>query len=319
MPLRRFPGAAGLALCVYSAYFHARAAKRQVPRLLDSHSNKRNGAYYTPEGVAGLLVRTAVRSPCDRLLDPACGDGRFLAYHPNSIGVERDGCAALLARQRAPDASVHNDDFFVWARRAHQAGERFDCVVGNPPFIRYQTFSGATRRTALELCEEQGVAFSGLAASWAPFLAVAASLLRAGGRLAFVVPAAIGHAPYAGPLLEYLVGHFRSVRVVAVRRKLFPRLSEDCWLLFAEGFGGPQTRSALPPWKRSRPQTRCRDRPSASTLPSGEALGGAVCGPICWTPANARCTWRLRQRPIRRPRQRRTGVPAARWLVSDIW
>ena len=207
-------------------------------KLLDSESNKRNGAYYTPEAVTALLVRAAVRSPRDRLLDPACGDGRFLAHHPNSIGVERVGCAALLARQRVPDASVHNDDFFVWARKTRQTGERFDCVVGNPPFIRYQTFSGATRRTALELCEEQGVAFSGLAASWAPFLAVAASLLRAGGRLAFVVPAAIGHAPYAGPLLEYLVGHFRSVRVVAVRRKLFPRLSEDCWLLFAEGFGG---------------------------------------------------------------------------------
>lgn len=205
--------------------------------MLDSHSNKRNGAYYTPEAVAALLVRTAARSPCDRLLDPACGDGRFLALHPNSIGVERDGCAVRVARQRAPDASVHNADFFVWARRAHQAGERFDCVVGNPPFIRYQTFGGATRRAALALCEELGVAFSGLAASWAPFLAVAASLLHAGGRLAFVVPAAIGHAPYAGPLLEYFVGHFRSVRVVAVRRKLFPRLSEDCWLLFAEGFG----------------------------------------------------------------------------------
>ena len=56
--------------------------------------------------------------------------------------------------------------------------------------------------------------------------------------MAFVVPSAIGHAPYAGPLLEYLVAHFKSVFVVAVRRKLFPRLSEDCWLLFAEGFGG---------------------------------------------------------------------------------
>ena len=203
----------------------------------DSHSNKRNGAYYTPEGVAALLVRAAVRSSGDRLLDPACGDGRFLAHHANSTGIERDECTASVARQQVPAADVHNDEFFAWAQRAHQAGERFDCVVGNPPFIRYQTFGGATRRAALALCEELGVAFSGLAAFWAPFLVAAASLLRVGGRLAFVVPAAIGHAPYAGPLLEYLVGHFRSVSVVAVRRKFFPRLSEDCWLLFADGFG----------------------------------------------------------------------------------
>ena len=205
--------------------------------MRESSANKRNGAYYTPEGVAAMLVRAAVHAPGDRLLDPACGDGRFLARHGNSVGVERDGHAAAVAGQQAPQANVHNEDFFVWARQAQRAGERFDCVVGNPPFIRYQTFNGGVRRTALALCAELGVGFSGLTASWAPFLVVAASLLRAGGRMAFVVPAAIGHAPYAGPLLEYLVGHFGTVRVVAARRKLFPRLSEDCWLLFAEGFG----------------------------------------------------------------------------------
>ena len=182
-----------------------------------------------------MLVRAAVRSPGDLLLDPSCGDGRFLAQHRLSVGVEQDGKAAGVAAQRVPEARVYNDEFFAWAERT---SERFNCVVGNPPFIRYQTFNGDVRRRALALCAKLGVAFSGLAASWAPFLVVAASLLRPGGRMAFVVPAAIGHAPYAGPLLEYLVGHFREVRVVAMRRKLFPRLSEDCWLLLADGFGG---------------------------------------------------------------------------------
>ena len=56
--------------------------------------------------------------------------------------------------------------------------------------------------------------------------------------MAFVVPASIGHAPYATPLIEYLVDRFDLVRIVAIREKLFPRLSEDCWLLFADGFGG---------------------------------------------------------------------------------
>jgi hypothetical protein len=53
-----------------------------------------------------------------------------------------------------------------------------------------------------------------------------------------VVPAEIGHAPYAAPLLEYLVASFSTVQIIAVRRKLFPALSEDCWLLFTDGFGG---------------------------------------------------------------------------------
>jgi hypothetical protein len=47
-----------------------------------------------------------------------------------------------------------------------------------------------------------------------------------------------GTAPYAAPLLDYLVKRFALVHIVAIRKKLFPELSEDCWLLYAEGFGG---------------------------------------------------------------------------------
>ena len=51
-------------------------------------------------------------------------------------------------------------------------------------------------------------------------MVAAASKLRPGGRMAFVVPAEIGHAPYAGPLMEYLVGNFGSVHLVAIRDKI---------------------------------------------------------------------------------------------------
>ena len=40
--------------------------------------------------------------------------------------------------------------------------------------------------------------------------------------MAFVVPAEIGHAPYAAPLLDYLVAHFGVVHVIAIREKLLP-------------------------------------------------------------------------------------------------
>ena len=39
------------------------------------------------------------------------------------------------------------------------------------------------------------------------------------------------------PLLDYLAGNFGTVQVVAIREKVFPRLSEDCWLLFADNAG----------------------------------------------------------------------------------
>ncbi len=56
--------------------------------------------------------------------------------------------------------------------------------------------------------------------------------------MAFVVPAEIGHAPYAAPVLDWFATHFDDVQLVAVRKKLFADLSEDVWLLYADGFGG---------------------------------------------------------------------------------
>ncbi|MXY70635.1 MAG: N-6 DNA methylase [Acidobacteriia bacterium] len=197
-------------------------------------SNKQAGSYYTPQAVANTLVQWAVRRSSDLLLDPACGDGRFLVAHRACTGVERSATAVSQAKCRVPWAKLHHGDFFEWAASAAQ---RFDCAAGNPPFIRYQSFQGQTRTRALSLCRSLGASFSGLTSSWAPFLVAAAGRLKPGGRMAFVVPAEIGHAPYAVPLLDYLAEQFRNVHVVAVKKKLFPDLSEDCWLLFADGFG----------------------------------------------------------------------------------
>ena len=202
---------------------------------LSARTIKESGAYYTPEAVASTLVRWAVRNDDDRLLDPSCGDGQFVVLHRNVVGVERSADAAAIAKRRAPWLELHNGDFFTWVE---QTGERFDCAAGNPPFIRYQTFNGDVRKRALSLCATFGVPFSGLTSSWAPFLVATSTLLRPGGRMAFVVPASIGHAPYAAPLIDHLVSRFNTVHIVAIRQKLFPHLSEDCWLLFADGYGG---------------------------------------------------------------------------------
>lgn len=210
-------------------------ASPPLPTRPSPTAQKASGAYYTPSDVADALVAWAVRTEDDWLLDPSCGDGRFIARHGRSVGVEQDPESARATATRVPHATVHTSDFFTWAGATP---ERFECAAGNPPFIRYQTFNGATRARALAMCARHGARFSGLTSSWAPFLVAAATLLRPGGRMAFVVPAEIGHAPYSAPLIEYLLAHFAHVQVVAVRDKFFPELSEDCWLLYADGYGG---------------------------------------------------------------------------------
>jgi len=212
-----------------------------------SSDRKTRGAYYTPPEVVRALTRWAARRPSERMIDPSCGDGRFLAAHPNSVGVEQDARALAVARNAASGSLIHQGDFFGWAAQTH---ERFDCAAGNPPFIRYQRFTGEVRRTALDLCARHGAEFTALCSSWAPFLVATATLLKPGGRMAFVVPAEIGHAPYARPVLEYMAGHFSFVQVVAYRERMFEQLSEDCWLLYAEGYGGRTQQFGFTPLER---------------------------------------------------------------------
>ena len=219
---------------------------------------KQSGAYFTPSDVARTLVSWALRVPSDRLLDPSCGDGQFLSIHRNAVGIEENLHSAQAAIATAPGALVHEGDFFAWAA---QTQERFECAAGNPPFIRYQSFKGEVRQRALELCASHGVHFTGLTSSWAPFLVAAAALLKPEGRMAFVVPAEIGHAPYAAPLLEFLVGSFSEVQIIAIRSKLFPALSEDCWLLYAEDYGGSTDRIAFTVCDYFKPSPR---RPKAT-------------------------------------------------------
>ncbi len=201
-----------------------------------SPDSKETGAYYTPPPVVDWLVKWAVRQlpGSAAVLDPSCGDGRFLDGITRAVGVDVDPDAISVASARSRSAQLIRADFFDWARTTNR---RFDAVVGNPPFVRYQRFKGPQRENALSYCEEHGIHLSGLSSSWAPFVVGASTLLKPGGRLAMVVPAEIGYAIYARPVLDYLLRSFGSVQVFAVRAKLFSHLSEDTWLVRASGYG----------------------------------------------------------------------------------
>jgi hypothetical protein len=100
------------------------------------------------------------------------------------------------------------------------------------------------------------VDFSSLTSSWAPFLVAAASLLRPGGRMAFVVPAEIGHAPYAAPLMNFLMRSFRVVRLIAIQESVFQDLSQDIWILSSDGYGDSTDHISFTMWDRFRPVAR---------------------------------------------------------------
>jgi len=152
---------------------------------------KNLGAFYTGEPVARWIVDWAVRGRRNMVLDPSCGGGVFLLSaarrlendgngNPRIWGIDVDGEALSAVGERVPNCKLINGNFFSIAPNQTP---RFDAVVGNPPFIRYQSFNGSNRSLALSRALENGVHLPQLSSSWAPFLVHAATFLNKGAAL----------------------------------------------------------------------------------------------------------------------------------------
>ena len=205
------------------------------------------GAFYTADPVARFLVRWAVRNADDVVLDPSCGDGVFLqaaSEHildlgnpcPRIWGVDVAADALRTSQMRSPESRLLERDFF-----SLRPGDipLVTAIVGNPPFIRYQTFSGKQRADALRCASAAGVGLPQLCSSWAPYVVHAATFLRQGGRLGMVAPAELVHAQYAREVLRFLLRRFGRITVRMFQQKMFKGLSEDTVLLLCENFGEP--------------------------------------------------------------------------------
>lgn len=209
---------------------------------------KARGAFFTPPALAAYAARWAVRAPSDAVLEPSCGEAAFMLaaglrqreLGGNSgqlVGYELHAESALRARgvlaREGYASHIAVGDFLEVPPEP-----RYAAVVGNPPYIRYQGFTGASREAGRRAAAAQGLSLSGLASSWAPFLAHASAFLVPEGRLALVLPAELLAANYAADVREFLLRRFATVQIVLFDRQVFPGVQTEAVLLMAEGTGG---------------------------------------------------------------------------------
>jgi adenine-specific DNA methylase len=256
-----------------------------TPQLIDdpASARKARGAFFTPDGITAHLADWALRAASDSVLEPSTGEAAFLvaavrrlrslgAVEPAVHGVEIHAQSAAVARalieQHGGRASIRVSDFFLTDPQPVH-----DAVIGNPPFIRYQDFAGTARDRARFAAQQQGVALTGLASSWAAFVVHSAAFLKPGGRLAMVLPAELLSVNYASPVRRFLLERFASVELITFEEQVFPDAEADTVLVKAEGWGGAPEGSA-----------RLRQTRNASTLDTLES--GST-----WTPTDAGDRW----------------------------
>lgn len=202
------------------------------------------GQWFTPAALVDHVVDLALggaRSPIRTVLDPACGDGRFLEAIARRLGpcvrltgVDIDEHAVAAARANVPHADIRHDDSLArdWA------DEQFDLVIGNPPFLN-QLATATTRGGPSR--------FGGgsYANSAAEFLALASLLARDhGGRVALVLPQSVLTTRDAGPIRAAVQTRMTIMHAWWSIATVFEAAVHTCVLVLETGLGNrPVTRT----------------------------------------------------------------------------
>ena len=242
----------------------------------------------TPDLLADVLIRAVGTAGADSWLDPSAGSGQ-LVQAALGAGVASESILAIDLQRRLPALdrlgveSLLGTDFLRWARRTDR---RFDRVIANPPFVRLRELEDDLFRPALET-RLNGVSISATANYWAAFLVAGMRLLKPGGSLAYILPAAWEYANYASGLRDLCVASFQELDVHRVSVPMFDKVSDGSVLLVGRRFGWPrrqmrvikhQTLSALNKAVRTRdtPTTVGGMRLQESCLPKGQVRFGQI-------------------------------------------
>ncbi len=226
-------------------------------------AQKLRGSYYTPRIIARFLANWSVQSAAATILEPSCGDGNILeaaveallardttkADLPDQVyGIEIDAVEAEKAASRFTPLGISRlnnvwvGDFFQFCEQQLFSELRFDAVIGNPPFIRYQNFQEDHRTVAFRLMKHAGLRPTRLTNAWVPFLVASTLMLNpAGGRLAMVIPAELLQVGYAAELRRFLTNNFSKLTLFTFRKLVFDDIQQEVVLLLGERNGQNHT------------------------------------------------------------------------------
>jgi len=223
---------------------------RVYEELIPDLERHRLGQYYTPPPIVELITEMCIRSPNDKVLDPACGSGGFLvkAYHKlkdlkkkenpfaddaklheeilNQLyGVDINPFPAQLssinlAVRNLKVASRHINlvvsDFFKVKPSLSVIPKDLDVVVTNPPYTRQEEmeYKDQIREEALTYSDGSKIELDARAGIYAYFFTHSAKFLKNHGMMGQITSDTWLDVGFGEDLKRFFLDHFKIHAVI---------------------------------------------------------------------------------------------------------
>lgn len=211
----------------------------------NNSAQKLRGAYYTPLPLAEMMVKLFLGDKSiKKVLEPSCGDGVFIDAlddieminqldNVTAIEIEQEEAEKLENNyKKSEKVKILNQDFFDYYEKENE--NKFDLILGNPPYIRYQYLDENQRKLMSDLLVSQGMKANRLVNTWVGFMVACVNLLSNEGKIAFVIPAEILQVAYAEDLRLFLADHLSKITLITFEELVFPDIEQEIVVFVGE-------------------------------------------------------------------------------------
>lgn len=198
-------------------------------------NDKETGSFYTPEELIEYMVSYAfARIQPKTILEPSAGDGRFAAqlkrFNAQISLVEFDSAKAeFLLSTLSEYCKIYCADFIKYA---NQCDERYDLVIGNPPYIAKKKVPEDQCLETEKILEYFHLDKSIFQNLWVSFVLSSTKLLSVKGAIFFVLPFEFLQVQYAEKLRTFLETKFNTIEIITFEERVFKEIEQDICLVY---------------------------------------------------------------------------------------
>lgn len=212
----------------------------------DSSEQKLRGAYYTPLPLAEMMIDLFKNDTnISSVMEPSCGDGVFVEgliktdfinqlKKVTAIEIEPEEAGILKEKTKSYSSiEILNCDFFEYYQNNYKK-QKYDLILGNPPYIRYQYLEEIQREAMSQILTSHGMKANKLVNTWVGFMVACIQMLSDTGRIAFVIPAEILQVAYAEDLRLFLSNNLSKITLITFEELVFPDIEQEIVVFIGE-------------------------------------------------------------------------------------